>query len=64
MNIVWTVLNIEMEISEFTNPSEASGIQFGRGKNISEGVVVSENSKCWGVIQIVSELITGSPFQS
>ena len=64
MNTPWTVLNIEREISQFTNQSEANGIQFGRGKNISEGVVVSENGKCWGIIQIVSEVITDGPFQS
>ena len=56
-----SVVNCEIKISQVTYPAEACRVKFSRGQDISKRIIICVHFEAWGVIKVISKLVTDGP---
>ena len=57
-----SVVNCEIKISQVTYPAKACGVKLCRRQDISKRIIICVHLEAWGVIKIISKLVTDGPF--
>ena len=57
-----SVVNCEIKISQVTYPAKACGVKLCRRQDISRRIIICVHFEAWGVIKIISKLVTDGPF--
>ena len=57
-----SVVNCEIKISQVTYPAKACGVKLCRRQDISKRIIICVHFEAWGVIKIISKLVTDGPF--
>ena len=52
----------EIKISQVTYPAKACGVKLCRRQDISRRIIICVHFEAWGVIKIISKLVTDGPF--